>query len=259
MDLKFYKYQGCGNDFVLLDQRNPAIVLTVEKIKHLCDRRFGIGADGLMELLESKDADFEMRYYNSDGNESSFCGNGGRCIAQFAKDLDITKNDRAQFIFKEQTYWVDYLENGLISLLMQDVNGIESKGSDLFFCTGSPHYVHFTENIDGVDLMPFARKIRYAEEFPKGINVNLVEKVNETAIKMRTYERGVEDETYSCGTGVTAAAIAFHYKKMTGATTISVHTKGGNFKVELLEEDGHYQNIKLIGPALKVFEGSIVL
>jgi diaminopimelate epimerase len=259
MDLKFYKYQGCGNDFVLLDQRNPSIVLTLEKIKHLCDRRFGIGADGLMELLESTEADFEMRYYNSDGNESSFCGNGGRCIAQFAKDLGMIKNDRAQFIFKEKTYWVDYLENGLISLLMQDVNGIESKGEDLYFCTGSPHYVHFRENIEGVDLIPFARKIRYSEEFPKGINVNLVEVINETTIKMRTYERGVEDETYSCGTGVTAAAIAFHYQKMTLSNTVSVHTKGGNFKVEFEEENGHYKNIKLIGPALKVFEGSIVL
>lgn len=259
MDLKFYKYQGCGNDFIILDQRNPSIVLTLEIVKHLCDRRFGIGADGLMELLESNSTDFEMRYYNSDGNESSFCGNGGRCIAQFAKDLDIIKKDSAQFIFKENTYSVDYLENGLISLLMQNVKGIESTGEDLFFSTGSPHYLHFTNSIDEIDLISFARKIRYSDEFPKGINVNLVETIDEMTIKMRTYERGVEDETYSCGTGVTAAAIAFHYKKLTSANSVSVQTKGGNFKVEFIEEYAHYRNIKLIGPALKVFEGSIII
>ena len=255
---KFYKYQGCGNDFILFDHRKTSTHLSIELVKQICDRRFGIGADGLMELLESDAADFEMRYYNSDGNESSFCGNGGRCIAQFAKDLGIINRDSTQFLFKGKTYSAVYLENNLVSLLIQNVNGIESKGDDLYFSTGSPHYVHFTETVDEIELVPFARKIRYSKEFPEGINVNLVEIVNEDSIKMRTYERGVENETYSCGTGVTAAAIAFHYKKMTSKNVIAVLTKGGNFKVEFEEENSQYTNIRLIGPAQKVFEGSIV-
>jgi diaminopimelate epimerase len=259
MQMKFYKYQGCGNDFVLIDQRNSPAVLSLELVKHLCDRRFGIGADGLMELLMSDKADFEMRYYNSDGNESSFCGNGGRCIAQFAKDLGIVNSDNAQFVFKENIYKVDYLENNIVSLLMQNVSGFSSNGDDLYFNTGSPHFIHFAENIDDIDLIPFARKIRYSDDFPNGINVNLVERIDNFTIKMKTYERGVEDETFSCGTGVTAAAIAFHFKKLTSANTISVQTKGGSFKVKFIEENSQYSNIKLIGPALKVFEGSIIL
>lgn len=257
MQLRFYKYQGCGNDFVLIDQRKAIALLTIDKIKYLCDRRFGIGGDGLMELIESDRGDFEMRYYNSNGKESSFCGNGGRCIAQFARDLGIIQKNSTKFIFKEKVYTADYLENGLISLKMQDVKGIAEMGEDLYFCTGSPHYVHFSQDVETIDLIPYARKIRYSEKFPNGINVNIVEKINDTTIKMRTYERGVEDETYSCGTGVTAAAIALHFKKLCSANIISVLTKGGSFSVEFVEQNGLYTNIHLIGPAMKVFEGSI--
>jgi diaminopimelate epimerase len=257
--MKFYKYQGCGNDFVLLDQRNSEYNMTSKTVKNICDRRFGVGADGLMELYSSDKADFEMRYYNSDGNLSSFCGNGGRCIAQFSKDIGAVLGERARFIFNDAVYTADFLMNGLISLNMQNVLGINRLNNDLYFNTGSPHYLHFTNDIDGIDLIPFARKIRYSNDFPEGINVNLVEEIDNRTIKMRTYERGVEDETFSCGTGVTAAAIALHFKKSTNDTSINVNTKGGNFKVEFSEKDGQYFNINLIGPAFKVFEGTINL
>jgi diaminopimelate epimerase len=257
MTIKFYKYQGCGNDFILLDQRASSFSLSSCQIQYLCDRRFGIGADGLMELLNDEGTDFGMRYYNSDGQESSFCGNGGRCIAQFAQELGIIKGNIAHFSFNQTTYTADYLNDKSISLHMQDIAEFSSIGEDLVLDTGSPHYIHFTDQVDAIDLIPYARNIRYSEDFPKGINVNLVEKLNYSTIKMRTYERGVEDETLSCGTGVTAAAIAFHYLKMTSDNKIIVETRGGNFSVEFNEKAGRYFDIKLIGPALKVFEGSI--
>lgn len=257
--LNFYKYQGCGNDFILLDRRNEDFPIQSNQIIALCDRRFGIGADGLMELMNSNLHDFTMRYYNSDGNESSFCGNGGRCIAQFAKDLGIVLGDSTNFLFKDLPYSAVFLSNGTISLQMQDIEEFNTKGNDLFLDTGSPHYIRFRSDIDSMDLIHFAREIRYSADFPEGINVNIVEVINENTIKMRTYERGVEDETYSCGTGVTAAAIAFHFSNLTQRNQINVETKGGNFQVEFKEISGKYSEVKLIGPAVKVFEGSIDL
>lgn len=255
--LNFYKYQGCGNDFILLDRRNAGIPIQSVHIAELCDRRFGIGADGLMELMTSAGYDFAMRYYNSDGNESSFCGNGGRCIAQFAKDLGLISGDKTHFLFKDLPYSADFLSNGTIALQMQNVEEINTKGNDFYFDTGSPHYIRFRSDIDSMDLIHFAREIRYSADFPDGINVNVVEVLNENTIKMRTYERGVEDETYSCGTGVTAAAIAFHRAKLTQKNQIIIETKGGNFQVEFNEKGGKYSDVKLIGPAVKVFEGHI--
>jgi diaminopimelate epimerase len=257
--LNFYKYQGCGNDFILLDRRNEYLPIQSNQIVALCDRRFGIGADGLMELINSNSHDFTMRYYNSDGNESSFCGNGGRCIAQFAKDLGIVSGDSTNFLFKDLPYSAVFLSNGTISLQMKDVAEIATKENDLFFDTGSPHYIRFRSDIEAMDLIHFAHQIRYSEDFPAGINVNAVEVINEYTIKMRTYERGVENETYSCGTGVTAAAIAFHFSNLTQRNQINIETKGGNFQVEFKEINGMYSDVKLIGPAIKVFEGRIDL
>lgn len=259
MRLKFSKYQGCGNDFILIDQRGSDLHLTTETIKYLCDRRFGIGADGLMELIEDNHAHFGMRYYNSDGNESSFCGNGGRCITQFAHDIGVFEGSVAHFRFRQSDYEAIIQENGTIALNMQDVQGFNEKGDDLFFCTGSPHYVHFTEDVDTIELIPYARGIRYSEEFTQGINVNIVQKVDDHTLKMRTYERGVEDETLSCGTGVTAAAIAFHFKKMTTKNTIHVQTRGGEFQVKFDNTPNGYTYVKLIGPAEKVFDGEVQL
>lgn len=259
MRIKFYKYQGCGNDFILLDQRIHPVPLTVSVIHFLCDRRFGIGADGLMELLPGDTLDFRMRYYNSDGNSSSFCGNGGRCIVQFAKDLGIVRESMAHFLFEENAYTAEFLVNNTIALRMQDVDGIKNQGTDMVLNTGSPHYVHFMENIDTLDLNSFAHKIRYSPQFPEGINVNIVDIKDDSTIEMRTYERGVEDETLSCGTGVTAAAISAHFSKRIHATKVNVITKGGNFQVEFCEDSARYSQIKLIGPALKVFEGTLEL
>lgn len=256
-EFQFYKYQGCGNDFILFDNRNGDIELDTETIEKWCNRRFGIGADGLMLLGLSNTKDFSMLYYNSDGNVSSFCGNGGRCIVQFAQDLGIIKGDTTAFEFNENIYTAKLFTNNIVSLRMQDVQGIGEKDGDLFFCTGSPHYIYFAKNIDEIDLIPYARSIRYSQDFPRGINVNLVEIIAEHSLKMRTYERGVEDETYSCGTGVTAAAIALHHISNKLFPEIDVQTKGGDFKVKYNFADGKYTEVELIGKAEFVFKGMI--
>jgi diaminopimelate epimerase len=251
----FYKYQGCGNDFVILDGRAETYALCIDSIRKICDRRFGIGGDGLMILYPSLAHDFSMKYYNSDGRESSFCGNGGRCIVQFAHDLNLIK-DTAIFEFNKDTYHAT-LSSNLVSLQMQPIEEISMDGSDYVLWTGSPHYVHFTTKIDEIDLVAYARKIRYSEKYPDGVNVNLVEMTSDNTIYMRTYERGVEDETYSCGTGVVAAAIALDIKENLHSNEIRARTKGGNFTVQYSKEDAHYKNIKLIGPAEFVFKGEI--
>lgn len=251
----FYKYQGCGNDFVLIDGRAETIELSIDSIKNLCDRRFGIGGDGLMILNSSTTYDFSMLYYNSDGRESSFCGNGGRCIVRFAHDLGIIK-DKAIFEFNCDIYHATLTED-IVSLQMQNIEETKMDGLDFVLWTGSPHYVHFASDIDEIDLVSYARKIRYSEKYPQGINVNLVEKLSDHSIYMRTYERGVEDETYSCGTGVVAAAISLHIKEQMDCNEVSVKTKGGNFIVKYLKHESQYKNIYLIGPAEFVFNGEI--
>lgn len=257
--LDFYKYQGCGNDFILIDNHNGDFDLSSPEIQFLCDRRFGIGGDGLM-LLGLKDGfDFTMKYYNSDGNPSSFCGNGGRCIVQFAQDLGVVNSKIVHFLFENIPYSAEFVEEDLISLSMQDVEEITRNGDDVYFNTGSPHYIHFMDAIDAFDLIPYSKRIRYSNTFPKGINVNVVEKINEDTIKMRTYERGVEDETYSCGTGVTAAAIALNFLYSKEVSKVYVQTKGGDFQVQFIKVGNRYQSIKLIGPARFVFKGNVKL
>lgn len=252
--MNFYKYQGCGNDFIILDGRKENLNPSEEWIAKVCHRRFGIGADGLMILEPSEQADFQMKYFNSDGKSSTFCGNGGRCIVRFAQERGII-SETANFLFDGNLYSA-HLHEDLISLKMQDVLEIENNGEDFVLDTGSPHYVHFEENIDEIDLLTYARKIRYSDTYPKGINVNLVQK-DQDHLYMRTYERGVEDETYSCGTGVVAAALASVYKNNSDKNTIAVHTKGGNFEVKFRRLENGFQDIHLIGPAEFVFQGNI--
>jgi diaminopimelate epimerase len=256
-NLEYSKYHGCGNDFIIIDNRKNDIVLSQKQIADICHRRFGIGADGLMLLGEKVGFDFTMKYYNSDGNESSFCGNGGRCIVQFAIDLGIVKSDKTSFEFENTTYSAEIFDNKLIALSMINVEEITRIENDVFFNTGSPHYIHFVEDVDAFDLIPFAKSIRYSDQFPEGINVNIVEPISEYILKMRTYERGVEDETYSCGTGVTAAAIAYNYLLEEDSEDIQVRTKGGNFQVNFNRNEDAYTNVKLIGPAKFVFKGEI--
>lgn len=257
--IEFYKYHGCGNDFILIDNRNNDIILSQKQIANLCHRRFGIGSDGLMLLGIENGVDFTMKYFNSDGNASSFCGNGGRCIVQFAIDLNIVTSNHTKFQFENSIYTAEIFDNKLIALSMKNVDQISRIGNDVFFDTGSPHYIHFVEDVDAFDLIPYAKSIRYSEKFPHGINVNIVEPISEYILKMRTYERGVEDETYSCGTGVTAAAIAYNFMLEEDSEDIQIRTQGGNFQVNFNRNEDLYTNVKLIGPAQYVFKGSFNL
>ena len=261
MKISFYKYQGTGNDFVIVDNRDGNFDSNnIKLVSFLCHRRMGIGADGLM-LLEnhhSEEVDFTMRYYNSDGNEASMCGNGGRCIAAFAVHIGAVKNaDNFCFEAVDGMHIAKY-ENGIVSLQMTDVNNIKIDNHHFFLDTGSPHYVSHRSNIDEINIVKLGSEIRYSEDFkPGGTNVNFVEEINDNHIKVRTYERGVEDETYSCGTGVVAAAISTFTKNNKGKS-FNIDVKGGQLKVNF-EGDAKsgFTNIWLIGPATLVFKGSI--
>jgi diaminopimelate epimerase len=256
--MKFYKYQGTGNDFILLDNRKQEYSLSSAQIKHICDRHFGVGADGLM-LLENQDGyDFKMVYYNSDGNESTMCGNGGRCISAFAKKLGLVSTE-AKFMAIDGEH-ASFFENEIISLKMNDVQSIKVNETYFQLNTGSPHYVHFTEYVDELDVKKEGKLIRYSPMFKEeGINVNFVEKLNEHTIFVRTYERGVEDETLSCGTGVTASAISLIHDKK-GSHEINIETLGGTLLVKLENINGQtFENIWLKAQAEFIFEGEINL
>jgi len=258
MAILFYKYQGTGNDFVIIDNRTGTVSFTTEQIKRICDRRFGIGADGLMLLTERSGYDFEMIYYNADGRESSMCGNGGRCLTKFAYDLGIHK-EKYFFMAVDGQHEATLGEHGWINLKMKDVNGIENHHGDSILDTGSPHYVKSSNDVMDIDVYAEGKEIRYSKDFEaEGINVNFVENDNKKII-VRTYERGVEDETFSCGTGVTAAALVFAHNE-NGFNRIEVQTKGGHLAVEF-DKTGEqsFENIWLCGPAVFVFKGEINL
>ena len=260
MEISFFKYQGTGNDFVILDNRNRRYdSLSSSQIHLLCDRRFGIGADGLMLLNASDDFDFEMKYYNADGKEGSMCGNGGRCLVRFASHQGIIRTSY-HFIATDGPHLAEISEQGDIRLKMQDVTEIREYHGDEVLNTGSPHYVKTVQDLDSYDVFHKGREIRYSSAFsPGGLNVNFVEPKSDGEISVRTYERGVEDETLSCGTGVTACAIAnFHNEQ--GFNMVSVITRGGRLSVEFeRSNDGRFTNVWLCGPAEKVFEGTIHL
>ena len=257
MQLTFYKYQGTGNDFVMIDNRQQIFDKNdTKRIAFLCDRRFGIGADGLI-LLENHDtADFKMVYYNADGNESSMCGNGGRCITAFAKFLGIVE-DSATFEAIDGMHKAT-IENAIVSLKMQDVFTVENHNTHVFLNTGSPHHVQIETNLKTLDIKSKGSKIRYGAPYNEaGSNVNFVFKNTNDDFSVRTYERGVEDETLSCGTGVTAVALAMHYIGETEKNLITLQTQGGLLNVSFEKEDKGYKNIWLIGPATQVFKGEI--
>ena len=256
MHLKFYKYQGTGNDFVMVDNRQFNFDKNNTKlIKALCDRRFGIGADGLILLENHADYDFKMVYYNADGNESTMCGNGGRCLVAFAKHLGVI--DHATVFEAVDGIHHASILNGIVKLQMQDVSNIETYKSHVFLNTGSPHHVQFEPNINDFDIQEKGKTIRYgAPYFQEGTNVNFVSKTDK-GFRLRTYERGVEGETLSCGTGATAVAIAMHYIGETKNTTIDLQVEGGTLQVCFNEKNGKYTNVWLIGPAAFVFEGTL--
>lgn len=260
MKISFSKYQGTGNDFIMIDNRNKIFEnVSHNEIEKLCNRRFGIGADGLILLEGDSKLDFKMNYYNSDGKLGSMCGNGGRCTVAFARDLKIIEN-KTQFLAVDGIHSATINDIGWVSLEMQDVKEINKINSDFVLDTGSPHYVVFVKNVDELDVFSEGRKIRYNPLFREtGINVNFVELTKES-IKVRTYERGVEEETYSCGTGVTAAAIAAKENGFFNAQEIiSIETLGGRLQVSLNKEDNFYNKICLIGPAKKTFNGTFEL
>lgn len=259
MHLKFSKYHGTGNDFIIVDNRKKTVSLNQQEVARLCHRRFGIGADGLMLLLPGRDnTDFEMVYYNADGNESTMCGNGGRCIVAFAFRLNIIKN-----ITRFRA--IDGLHEAIVTapdhvrLKMIDVNNIEANADFCFLNTGSPHYVKFVNEITQIDVYQEGKKIRYSDRFRnEGTNVNFVQDLGDK-IYVRTYERGVEDETLSCGTGVVAASISTHWLKKggNGNHKVQIETSGGILTVNFNYHMGRYTDIWLEGPATFVFEGEI--
>ncbi len=262
--LPFSKYHGTGNDFIIIDNRNGGFSkLSTEVITSLCDRRFGIGADGLILLELESGSDFRMKYYNADGRESSMCGNGGRCITAFANHLGLINNS-CVFIAIDGMHEAKLLKPGdpvgLISLKMKDVVGIKEEGNAYILDTGSPHYVTFCDDTNKIDLKAVAHSIRYSDRFrDKGINVNFVAGQN-GSYDIRTYERGVEDETYSCGTGTVAAAIAVVLKERQETDkTVKFTAPGGNLEVSLKKKNGLFTDIWLTGEATRVFDGTINL
>ena len=260
MFVSFYKYQGTGNDFIIVDNRTDKIELTKQQVHKLCERRFGIGADGLMLMHASMNYDFEMTYYNADGNEGSMCGNGGRCMIQFAYDTGLHKREYS-FIACDGMHKGVIEDNGWIDLKMKDVEHIDRYDfNDFILDTGSPHYVKSVSNIWNYDVVKEGKEIRYSSHFKNnGINVNFVESDEEGNITVRTYERGVEDETLSCGTGVTASALVFAHNDM-GFNHVDVKTPGGNLAVEFDRTgDASFSNIWLCGPAACVFKGSVTV
>ena len=257
MKLKFYKYQGTGNDFVILDNRSGNIQLSTAQIKAICDRRFGIGADGLMLLEKVEGYDFKMVYFNADGNESTMCGNGGRCLVKFAYHQEVFK-DQTVFLAIDGPHEAFVDDAGWVHLKMINVNTIEKGENYYFMNTGSPHHVQFVKEIEQYPVFTEGKSIRYSDKYlaNKGTNVNFAEAQQDTLF-VRTYERGVEDETYSCGTGVTAAAIAA--RNLGLKSPVQIKTLGGNLSVAFEEVEGRFENIFLNGPAEFVFEGDITL
>lgn len=258
IQIHFYKYQGAGNDFIIIDNRAQKIALNTEQIARLCDRKFGIGADGLMLLEEEHPYDFRMVYYNSDGNESSMCGNGGRCIVAFARKLSLV-NESTHFIAIDGEHKALLHSDTYVTLDMNDVTEIRDFGTHCILNTGSPHYVLWRDHIEDIDVFTEGRAIRNMQEFmPKGINVNFA-KAEGNHIQVRTYERGVENETLSCGTGVTACAIAAS-GTASGSFSYDISTPGGQLQVSFAKKTPrHAISVKLSGPATFVFEGHIRL
>ncbi|MCF8461875.1 MAG: diaminopimelate epimerase [Flavobacteriales bacterium] len=257
MLIPFSKYHGTGNDFIMIDNRELKLELSQNQIAQLCNRRFGIGADGLI-LLQMEERTVRMVYFNSDGAPSSMCGNGGRCFVDFAQNLNVLR-DEGEFLAVDGMHPFK-MTDSLVSLKMGNVSSIEAIGDAVYMDTGSPHYVTMVDEVLDIDIISDARKVRYNERFSaKGTNVNFVEMMDGVT-HIRTYERGVEDETLSCGTGATAAAIAMHHLGNVSETDIPVKVLGGKVSVSFKPEaDGSYTDIWLTGPTAHVFDGKIAL
>jgi len=257
MKISFSKYHGTGNDFIMIDDRENKVFpkLSTKIIKQLCTRRFGIGADGLILLKNDPQLDFKMVYYNADGGESTMCGNGGRCLVHFAKSLKVFKST---CLFNA----IDGLHEGKMEkenvfLKMGDVHEIVKRGKAYEINTGSPHYIKFVEGLSDIDVYKAGSRIRNGKSYAvNGINVNFVEKTDR-GISVRTYERGVEDETFSCGTGVVASTLATVVDNNLRSKKVTIKTLGGKLKVTFKKSGAGFDNIWLIGPATHVSSGEV--
>ncbi len=256
MNFSFYKYQGTGNDFVMIDNRDQSFPKdTISLINHICDRHFGIGADGLILIENDTTSDFRMIYYNADGSET-FCGNGGRCAVAFAHFLGII-DDKTNFIAFDGLHYAE-IDNGIVSLQMIDVDSdtMEITKEAVFANTGTQHHVQLVNSLENYPVFQHGKEIRYSYPSP-GSNVNFVQQINNDTFRVRTYEKGVENETLACGTGVTAVAIAMHKTGKTNATKINLPVEGGNLQVKFTVENSLYTNVFLTGPATFVFKGTL--
>ncbi len=271
MKFHFYKYQATGNDFILVDNRDGKVALTVDQIEKLCDRKFGVGADGLIQIEKDAGLDFKMVYYNRDGSQS-LCGNGTRAAVKMASSMGLV-NGKAKFSAYDGVHQASILENGSIRVRMNDVSEWKEQNGDIFINTGSPHYIRYVKNLKDFPVVEEGKAIRYSEGFrPGGTNVNFVELLGNNTLFVRTYERGVENETLSCGTGVTAAALAAAFKGY--ASPIEIQVMGGRLSVDFkfrqtglstgqvghsIGQAGIFEDIFLTGPAKMVFEGDLEL
>ena len=257
MTFEFYKYHGTGNDFILLNDLSQEFTAeNIELIRHLCERRFGIGADGLILVQSHPDLDFRMVYFNSDGKEGSMCGNGGRCAVAFAYRMGLC-GEAATFMAVDGTHVARVIRPDHIQLKMNSVSDIRVEADHYELDTGSPHYVSFVEEMESVDVYQLGRKIRLSNAFrAEGINVNFVEQ-GKDRLFVRTYERGVENETWSCGTGVVAAALCASLRDPSGKSEYPVRTRVGDLSVSFRREgEYNFKNIILEGPAEFVYHGT---
>ena len=256
MIIDFYKYHGTGNDFVLIDNRSLFFDKNnLELISKICSRHTGVGADGLILLENDNHYDFKMIYFNSDGKQTSMCGNGGRCVISFAKKLNII-NDNVTFLA------IDGLHEGIINediikIKMIKVSNIDEAHNGCLLDTGSPHFVKFCSSVNNINVFDSGRELRNNKEISEdGVNINFTEIIDNSSIKVRTYERGVENETLSCGTGVIASALSAHSKGLVDSNRIKISTLGGELFVSF-DFKNVYDNIWLEGPAIEVFKGQI--
>lgn len=255
MEINFYKYQGTGNDFIMIDDRVKRFDHhNLGAVAQLCNRKFGIGADGLILIREKEGFDFEMVYFNADGTQS-MCGNGARCAVAFSEFLGIIR-ETCRFMAIDGPHEARFRQDR-VELGMSPVEGIAREGEDYFVNTGSPHHVRFVEDVMSYPVVEQGAKVRYSDHYkPNGTNVNFLFELSKGEIYVRTYERGVEDETLSCGTGVTAAALV--YGSQNGLNHVNIQTPGGNLEVSFTPQpEGSFQDILLIGPAKQVFRGTI--
>ncbi len=257
MHFPFYKYQATGNDFVIVDNREGKFSFSIDDIKKICDRKFGVGADGIMLIEKHPSFDFNLIYFNADGSPS-LCGNGSRAAVMMASALGVV-NGKAKFNAYDGAHEAQLLPNGNVRLKMNDVKEIKSSSEGVFLNTGSPHFIKWVSEIKNYPVFEEGEKIRYSEAFkPAGTNVNFAEQLKDNSIFVRTYERGVENETLSCGTGVTAAALASTFYQY--ISPVTVKTLGGELSVEFkVSHDGSFTDIFLVGPAKMVFEGVLEL